>query len=79
MEIKAVFIGYQGCLKGHYPIYNILGGEHHGSTVSEDRLKELGIEVPYTPTKNQWIFMKNETLLVEMVKKEKERRDQNGK
>lgn len=52
--MKAEFLGYQACLKGSYPIYNILGGKYHGSTVSEGRLKKFGIEIPKTPTEEEY-------------------------
>lgn len=32
-----------------FPLYDIEGGERHGSTVDPDTLRELGIEVPETP------------------------------
>lgn len=53
-EVKptAKFLGYQDTgVEGQPPmaLYNVEGGEANSSTVSADRLKELGIEVPETP------------------------------
>lgn len=43
----AEFLGWQERLKGDpIALYNITGGSRHGSTVTEETLKELGIEVP---------------------------------
>ena len=54
---RAVFIGWTDCqgFMPNFPLYNI-HGDHplcHG-TVSEKTLKKLGIEVPQTPTFEEW-------------------------
>jgi hypothetical protein len=42
----AVFLGLQEVLYGDpLPLYNIIGGTRHGSTVSTRTLLELGIEI----------------------------------
>ena len=40
---KAFYIGEQ---EGLGPLYNVVGGTHHKSTVSEATLRQLGIPVP---------------------------------
>jgi hypothetical protein len=47
---KAAFLGWQDDAQGgRFPLYNIEGGERHGSTVSDKTLAELGIPIPKVP------------------------------
>lgn len=52
-KIKAVFKGWQPGVPEagipHVPLYDIIGGSNHGSTVTPEGLKAQGIEVPETP------------------------------
>ncbi len=50
----AIFKGYQETMNGDpIPLYNIKGGPHNNSTVAIAKLKELGIEVPKTPSMDE--------------------------
>ena len=46
-NVTAKLIGYQEDIDGPpFPLFNIHGGDRDGSTVTEETLRELGIEVP---------------------------------
>ena len=35
--------------------YHVQGGDRHGSTVSAKTLREIGIDIPPTPTYTEWV------------------------
>ncbi len=49
--VGATFLGWQPGFEELPPValYNIVGGEHHGDTVSMEGLRTYGIAVPPTP------------------------------
>lgn len=52
MKPTAVFIGWQCSFKGKgkpFPLFNIIGGNLDGSTVSLETLRKEGIDVPPYP------------------------------
>ena len=54
-KVTAKFYAWQESPDGrHFPLYNIVGGASDGSTVSDLALENLGIEVPKTPTFEEW-------------------------
>lgn len=70
--MKAKFIGYQEDLTGQYiALYNLLGGERSGSSVSERTLIREGIELPIHPTLDEWLDCKRKVATasnVELIK-----------
>lgn len=46
--MSAIFIGWQLNSAGQkvFPLFNIIGGERNGSTVTDKTLISLGIEIP---------------------------------
>lgn len=48
MNPRAVFIGFQHYSNGKiaFPLFNVVGGEMDGFTVSDKTLKKMGIKIP---------------------------------